>query len=114
MQVFPEGTRTRTGELKERVYLNLPMDCYREKLPVVCCAVWGTERVLPPDVFGCWPYQEVRLRIGRTLRPADYPDARTFARACWDEVKRLVEEAKEAEKCPERDSNPHFLTERGF
>jgi 1-acyl-sn-glycerol-3-phosphate acyltransferase len=90
IQVFPEGTRTRTGELGERVYLTLPMDCFKAGQPVVCCAVYGTERVLPPGVFQAWPFQEVRLVFGRTLRPQDHPDARAFANACWDEVKALV------------------------
>jgi 1-acyl-sn-glycerol-3-phosphate acyltransferase len=114
LHVFPEGTRTRTGELSERVYLLLAMDCWRERLPVVCCAVWGTERVLPPDVFGCWPLQQVTLRIGPTMRPEAFPDSRSFAKACWEQVKLLVEEAKRLETSPERESNPHSLTERGF
>lgn len=118
LQVFPEGTRTRTGALGTRVYLNLPTDCWRAGLPVVCCAVWGTERVLPPGVFGAYPFQTVRLKIGRTLRPADYPDGRRFGQACWDEVKSLVAaleaEERAAAVCPGRDSNPHSLAGKGF
>ncbi|MEZ4237610.1 MAG: lysophospholipid acyltransferase family protein [Myxococcota bacterium] len=90
LQVFPEGTRSRTGALSERVYLNLPMDCWRAGVPVACCAVVGTERVLPPGRFAAWPRQTVELRIGRTLRPSDHPDAHRFATACWAEVQRLV------------------------
>lgn len=95
LQVFPEGTRSRTGAISERVYLLLPMDCYHRGLPVVCCAVHGTERVLPPDVFGAWPGQRVKLRIGATMRPKDYPNARAFAQACWKEVCRLAAEIGE-------------------
>ena len=116
LQVFPEGTRTRTGALSERVYLTLAMDCFREGLPVVCCAVWGTERVLPPGVFQAWPLQPVRLLIGPTLRPEGHRDSRAFAAACWDEVKRLVDrlQAEDGGSCPERDSNPHSSEGRGF
>lgn len=90
IQVFPEGTRTRDGELARRVYLTLPTDCWKEGRPVVCCAVYGTERVLPPGRFQAWPRQEVRLVVGRTLRPHDHADARAFASACWAEVQALV------------------------
>lgn len=115
LQVFPEGTRTRDGELADRVYLNVPMDCFRDGLPVTCCAVWGTERVLPATLFAAFPGQRVRLRIGRTLQPADFPDARTFAAACWGEVVSLVAGLRrEEERCPERDSNPHSASGRGF
>lgn len=114
LQVFPEGTRSRDGELLERVYLDLARDSFKEGHPVVCCAVYGTERVLPPGVFGAWPGQEVRLRFGRTLRPRDWPDARAFAEACWDEVRHLVAGLRAEEESPGRDSNPHSREGRGF
>lgn len=98
LQVFPEGTRTRDGELAERVYLNLPMDCFKAGHPVACCAVYGTERVLPPGRFEAWPCQEVRLVFGRTLRPEDHEDARAFANACWEEVKTLVARLRDEEE----------------
>ncbi len=86
IQVFPEGTRTREGRVGQRVYLNLAMDCWKEGIPVVCCAVWRTESVLPVGAFRAFPGQEVDLVVGPTLRPADYPDARSFADACWSAV----------------------------
>lgn len=102
IHVFPEGTRTRTGEIGERVYLAIPTDCYKAGLPVVCCAVWGTERVLPATEWALWPGQPVRLHIGPTLHPRDYPDARAFAAACWREVVREVEalRAEQTEPAP--------------
>ena len=111
--VFPEGTRSRDGAIGTRVYLTLPMDCHEAGLPVACCAVYGTERALPPGEPAAWPCQEVRLRFGRTLRPADFPDAHAFADACWAEVVGLAE-ALEREEYPERDSNPHSREGRGF
>lgn len=109
VQVFPEGTRTRTGEIGERVYLAIPMDCYREGLPVVCCAVWGTERVLPATEWACLPGQRVRLHLGPTLYPRDFPDARAFAQACWDQVQRDVSalRAEEEEPQPAAEPSPH-------
>jgi 1-acyl-sn-glycerol-3-phosphate acyltransferase len=118
VQVFPEGTRSRTGELAERVYLTAPMDAYRAGLPVVCCAVWGTERVLPPNAYAAWPGQEVRLSIGPTLHPRDFPTARAFAQACWAEVTTLVaaqrREAANAGEVPEAGLEPALHEGRGF
>lgn len=94
IQVFPEGTRSRDGRLRERVYLTLPHDCFDAGVPVVCCAVEGTERVLPPGEFAAVPGQACALHLGPTLRPADFDDADTFARACWDAVVALVEDAR--------------------
>lgn len=86
VQVFPEGTRTREGRIGDRIYLNLAMDCHRQGLPVLCCAVWRTDRVLPPGFFGAWWGQEVDLWVGPVLHPRDYPDARSFSDACWRQV----------------------------
>jgi 1-acyl-sn-glycerol-3-phosphate acyltransferase len=92
IQVFPEGTRTREGRVGKRVYLNLAMDCHSRGIPVLCCAVWRTERVLPPGFFGAWWGQEVDLAYGKLLYPRDFPTSRTFAAACWKEVTdRLAE-----------------------
>lgn len=97
VQVFPEGTRTRTGELSERVYLTLAMDAFHEGLPVLCCAVWRTERAVPAVDAAAWPFQRVWLAIGPALEPRDHPDARTFAAACWDEVKAQLAGLQERE-----------------
>ncbi len=90
VQVFPEGTRTREGRIGRRVYLNLAMDCHKAQLPVLCCAVWRTEHVLPPGFFGAWWDRDVDLHVGPLLEPRDYPDARAFAAAAWAEVERSV------------------------
>jgi 1-acyl-sn-glycerol-3-phosphate acyltransferase len=111
VQVFPEGTRSRDGRIGSRVYLTLPMDCHEAGLPVVCCAVYGTERVLPPNEPAAWPFQEVRLRFGRTMRPKDFPDSRTFADACWAEVVALATalESEERTDKPDVSEENHAL-----
>ena len=115
IQVFPEGTRARDGVLREKVYLRLAMDCWPLGVPVVPCALLGTEDVLPVGRFEAWPGQRVRLDIGRALRPADYPDARRFAQACWDDVvARVGRLTAHAAESPERGSNPHSREGRGF
>jgi 1-acyl-sn-glycerol-3-phosphate acyltransferase len=91
MFVFPEGTRSRSGELAERVHLRLVQDCYEQGIVVVPCAVYGTERVLPVGHFQAYPLQRAWLDIGDPVPIADHPDGLTYARAAWQEVVKRVE-----------------------
>jgi 1-acyl-sn-glycerol-3-phosphate acyltransferase len=88
IHVFPEGTRTRHVRPREQVYLRLIFDCHSRGIPVVPCAVVGTDEALPPGRFGVWPFAPVRLEIGTAMRPADHATASAFATACWEDVRR--------------------------
>jgi 1-acyl-sn-glycerol-3-phosphate acyltransferase len=92
--LYPEGTRTRDGDMLAKVHLALVKDCFTEGLPVVPCAVWGTERTLPVGPPLAYPFQRCRLDIGEPLYPKDYADADAFSKACWDEVIRRVASLK--------------------
>ncbi len=94
IQVFPEGTRSRDGELRSKVYLTLARDAYENGLPVVACAVMHTDRVLPVGTWTAHPFQHAILKIGPTLRPADYEEESDFAIASWRAVKALVAELR--------------------
>ncbi len=92
IQVFPEGTRY-TGEgTRSKVYLTLGIDAFQRGIPVVPCALRGTDRVLPPGRPLAWPGQRVRLRILEPLDPAGFSNGRDYARATWDAVCRAYEE----------------------
>lgn len=91
LQVFPEGTRTKDGELREKVYLSLARDAWSGGLPVVPCAVLDTERVLPVGQPIARPFQQVTLLVGATRRPEEFGDEETFAEACWNDVRNLLE-----------------------
>jgi uncharacterized protein (DUF983 family) len=99
IHVFPEGTRTRTGELAERVSLRLLEDCHAAGIPVVPCAVYGTERALPPDRPRAAPLQEVWLDIGEPREPSGEDDAAAFARSCWEEVRARFERLRADVSC---------------
>jgi 1-acyl-sn-glycerol-3-phosphate acyltransferase len=94
IQVFPEGTRSRDGELRKKVYLTLARDAWDHGLPVVACAVMDTDRVLPVGTWTAHPFQKAILRIGPTLRPEDHASDADFAIACWGAVKTLVGELR--------------------
>lgn len=92
LQVFPEGTRSRDGKLRTRVFLTLVRDAWNDGVPVVPCAVAGTERVLPPTAFAAHLFQSVDLAIGETIYPTDHPDEESFAIAVWARVKAMTRE----------------------
>ena len=84
--VFPEGTRSRDGQLRERVHLVLVKDAFELGVPVVPCAVWDTERAIPAGGLWAWPFQKVNLHLGKPMKPSDFSDADTFTRAVWASV----------------------------
>ncbi len=88
--VFPEGTRTRDGELRSKVYLTLARDCYDRGLPVIPCAVMGTEAVMPVSGMRISPFHSCQLDIGEPIGPQGFDSADAFAEHCWGEVKRRV------------------------
>ncbi len=94
--VFPEGTRSADGELREKTYpraLQLAHDRGLRLLPV---GVHGTFRVVPKAMDRIRTGQHVAVRIGPALIPDNYASPDAYAEACWDEVAALHREAKEA------------------
>lgn len=90
IQVFPEGTRTKDGRLREKVYLTLARDAWEAGVPVVPCAVAHTERVLPVGKLAAYPLQPVDLIFGEVMRPADHASGDAFAEQAWERVRALV------------------------
>ncbi len=87
IQVFPEGTRTRHVRPREQVYLRLIVDCFSRGIPVIPCAVVGSDQVLPTDRLGAFPGQTVWLDLGEAMLPSNYRTSTTFAAACWEDVR---------------------------
>lgn len=89
--VFPEGTRSRTGEMGPfRPGIGLiATKSGRQVLPV---RIVGIHRVLPP---GSWlPHRaRVEVRFGEPLRAHDGEDARAFTERLDDAVRALGDEA---------------------
>lgn len=96
--LFPEGTRSRDGELREQVYLRLIEDCHAEGIPVVPCAVWGTERSLPTARPAAIPAQRFLFSRGKPRWPAEHATPEAFAADCWRAVREQVESLRRAEE----------------
>lgn len=85
--LFPEGTRSRTGEMAS-FKPGLGRLVAGTEVPVVPCYLDGAWRALPPDRK--WPRPaKMRLGIGRPLRFAEA----TNDRAGWNEIARATEAA---------------------
>lgn len=87
---FPEGTRTRNGDLLpfKRGVFALAKEA---GVPVVPMAIHGGLEVLPPDDWRVKP-SGYTIRVGQPLRPSDFPDTQRFMQAAEAEVRRLLAE----------------------
>ena len=101
LQVFPEGTRSKDGTLRKRVFLTLPRDAWSDGIPVVPCAVIHTERVLPVGRPAAYPFQEVTVVFGPTLWPKEHTSEEDFAIASWQAVKDLLRQQEGSSDDPD-------------
>ena len=85
--IFPEGTRSRTGHLREGK-AGAALIAMRSGAPIVPAAISGTQRIFPSG--SRWPRpSRVRIRIGEPLdfsRYADQRGDRFVERAITDEI----------------------------
>ena len=90
LHVFPEGTRTRTGRLGEKIYLRLVQSAIEAGIPVVPACVWGTEHAVPATGFQAWPGRGVGLEIARSPARSPGEDDEAYARRCWEVVVEMA------------------------
>ncbi|MEM9039768.1 MAG: lysophospholipid acyltransferase family protein [Actinomycetota bacterium] len=93
MGIFPEGTRSRTGDLHKgrtgAARLALSVGC-----PVVPVGITGTDRIQPPDAPMPALRGSARIEIGEPVDPARFVDlpGPKAARALTDEVMYEIRE----------------------
>ena len=104
--LFPEGTRSVDGRLREKTHLGAVRTCWERGIRVCPFAFHGTRYVFPHTMDRYHGHQRVALVVGETLDPADHPDADSFARAAWDEVSRRFDEARTMRTSPDWESFP--------
>lgn len=93
--VFPEGTRSTDGRLREKVHLGTLQLAWERGLRICCFAQDGTRYVFPPSMDRVYPHQRVAIVVGETMEPGSFPNGDAFATAAWAEVGRCFEKARE-------------------
>ena len=94
--VFPEGTRAEGDELRAKVHPRAVHEAWRRGLKVVPIAIAGTGRIVPKAMDRIGIGEEVAVRIGRPLDPADFDSPERYFQACWGIVGTLFIDAKTA------------------
>jgi 1-acyl-sn-glycerol-3-phosphate acyltransferase len=99
--VFPEGTRSRDGNLRESIRLGAMRACWERDIRVGTFALDGTRFIFPPTMDRFFPNQRVAFVVGEILQPGDFPDPDRFAEASWEEVKRCFAKARVMRESPD-------------
>jgi len=94
--IFPEGTRSADGELREKTYPRAMQMAHDRGLKLVPIGLYGTFRVVPKAMDRIRSGQHVAVRVGTPMSPENYASPEEYASACWKEVAALHNEAKEA------------------
>lgn len=102
--VFPEGTRSMDGNLRDKVHLKGVEACHERGIRVCAFAFHGTRYAFPYTMDRFHTNQRVAVVVGRTFDPGDFQDGPSFARAVWDEVRRSFDEARRMRQSPDWES----------
>ncbi len=94
--VFPEGTRSTDGSLRERIQPGLIRAAHEADLKVIPVALDGTGDVFPKEMDRVTLDVDVRVKIGAPLDPADYPTREAWVDAVWGAVKEMHAELRAA------------------
>ena len=104
--VFPEGTRSKDGELRTTVRMGALRSCWERDIRIATFAIDGTRYVFPPSMDRMYTGQRVAIVVGETLEPADFLDADAYASAAWDSVRQCFERARQMRLDPDWEHYP--------
>ncbi len=90
--LFPEGSRSKTGEPKPEPRWGLIWTAWQENIGIVPIAIFGSEKVFEQLTTRVW------IKYGQPLLPADFSTKEQFAVACWQRVHVMFNELKAAAK----------------
>jgi 1-acyl-sn-glycerol-3-phosphate acyltransferase len=92
--VFPEGTRSFDGELRQSIHPGGIRAAHREGLRVIPVGIDGTCRVVPKTMDVVHTGQRVAVTIGQPLDPKDFEQREAWVAAVWARVTELFEESR--------------------
>jgi len=84
--VFPEGTRSATGNLREKIYPSAIQSAYSEKIKVIPVGLDGTFNILPKSMDRVNLGQRVVVNIGKPMDPESYDSSDAWVDAVWKSV----------------------------
>jgi 1-acyl-sn-glycerol-3-phosphate acyltransferase len=87
LQVYPEGTRSRTSFPKpfSDIKKTLLVFAYNEKIPVVPTSIYGTRGILSSKGI-IRRGRNIGIIVHKEIEPASFATAEEFAEACWNVV----------------------------
>jgi 1-acyl-sn-glycerol-3-phosphate acyltransferase len=88
--LFPEGTRSKTGDPKPEPHFGLIWAAWEANIPVLPIALYGSQRTLKQLST------RVSVKFDRPLQPSGFSTREQFAQACWDRVIEMFNELKVA------------------
>jgi 1-acyl-sn-glycerol-3-phosphate acyltransferase len=86
LYIFPEGTRSKTGELQKKVFPALLRMAWRAGLEVVPIALHGSYLVVGHKPFLATGRYPVFMEIGEPIPASKFDSDRAFADHCWQQV----------------------------
>lgn len=84
--VFPEGARSRDGNLRTAIQPGALHAAWERGLRVCALAVHGTRYVFPPTMDRVFFNQPVAVTVGETFHPERFSSAEAFAKTAWQAV----------------------------
>ncbi|MBI4850557.1 MAG: 1-acyl-sn-glycerol-3-phosphate acyltransferase [Acidobacteria bacterium] len=86
LYVFPEGTRSKTGEIKEKISFALLRMAWRYGLEVVPIALHGSYLVVGHKAQAANGRYPVFIEIGEPILASKFDSDKAFAQHCWKQV----------------------------
>jgi 1-acyl-sn-glycerol-3-phosphate acyltransferase len=92
--VFPEGTRSFDGELRQKIHPGAIKAAYERGLKVIPVGLDGTCKVLPKSMDRINRGRPVAVTIGEAIDPARFRDVDMWVQGVWGRVTELFHDSR--------------------
>jgi len=93
--VFPEGTRSKDGQLREKIYPATMRAAFENGLEIVPVGLDGSISIMPKTNDDFHGGQPVAVTIGQPLDGRDFADADAFVDAVWGRIGELFAQSRQ-------------------
>ncbi len=100
--VFPEGSRSKDGRIRDKIHPKAILESYRRGLKVIPVGLDGSFEIVPVTMDRVNRGLPVSVHIGEPMDPRNFDGGEEdFVRVVWDKVKKLhCAAAREVELAP--------------